>query len=407
MKGFLSFLLFILLSACIGPVKELQSQIEDVYFASDVDDNPTPLPDNFKNTVNLKSLWSKDLTVLPKASELLFNENSAWYISQEGVLIQLDLESGSKIKETTFDVGVILGLFSEPFFEYLYFIDEKNYLNKVEKNGHQLWRIKLPKVAKLAPVFKGNQIIFKYLNNDIESFDLETGLSNWTYIRNNPPLSITAQSGITISDNILYSGFPGGKVVIIDAENGSFLTEISLSRSKGVTDIERANDVVGDIIVVDRSLFAASYNGEIASFDRSSGSKIWGRKVSSYHGIISDNINLVFNHENDSIYNFDKDSGKTIWKSEDLKFRKISKSLIFENYILCIDYLGILHVLNLNEGNREGIYSFGESISSLIDFGGSALIEAGINKAKMYEHNGNAYIFLNNNQLIKIIVEDD
>ena len=26
MKGFLSFLLFILLSACIGPVKELQSQ---------------------------------------------------------------------------------------------------------------------------------------------------------------------------------------------------------------------------------------------------------------------------------------------------------------------------------------------------------------------------------------------
>ena len=56
MKGLLSFLLFILLSACVGPVKELQSQIEDVYFASDVDDNPTPLPDNFKNTVNLKSL---------------------------------------------------------------------------------------------------------------------------------------------------------------------------------------------------------------------------------------------------------------------------------------------------------------------------------------------------------------
>ncbi len=151
-------------------------------------------------------------------------------------------------------------------------------------------------------------------------------------------------------------GFLVVKWSLIEPESGSFLTELTLSRPKGVTEIDRTNDVAGDLGIVDSFLlYASSYNGEITAFDRATGSKIWSRKISSYHGIATDNINLVVAHENDSIYNFDLKSGKTIWKNNDLSYRKISKPLIFNDYLLAIDYLGVLHIINSMRGKGRCI----------------------------------------------------
>ena len=197
------------------------------------------------------------------------------------------------------DSKIKTGLFSG-LENHFYFTDERNFLTKIDEKGNLIWSTKLPTSLNLKPFFYKNQIIFKYINNSIESFDTNTGLSIWSYTRKNPPLSINVQSPMVVEDDILYSGFPGGKVVIIEPESGSFLTELTMSRPKGVTEIDRTNDVAGDLGIVDSILFASSYNGEITAFDRASGSKIWSRKISSYHGISTDNINLVVAHENDS-----------------------------------------------------------------------------------------------------------
>ena len=266
--------------------------------------------------------------------------------------------------------------------------------------------MKLPNSINIKPFFYKNQIILKYINNNIESFDIDSGLSLWSYVRQNPPLSINVQSPIVVVNDILYSGFPGGKVVIIEPESGSFLTELSLSRPKGFTEIDRTNDVAGDLGIVENLLFASSYNGEISAFDRASGSKIWSRKISSYHGVSTDNINLVVAHENDSIYNFDLKSGKTIWKNNDLSYRKISSPLIFDEFILSIDYLGVLHVINLDEGERVGVHKFGKDFEGLIDFGEATSIQNSLNTTKMYKFEDFVYILLNHHKIIKIQVNE-
>ncbi|MEK9714703.1 MAG: PQQ-binding-like beta-propeller repeat protein, partial [Methylophilaceae bacterium] len=153
------------------------------------------------------------------------------------------------------DSKIKTGLFSG-LDNYFFFTDERNFLTKIDEKGNLIWRAKLPNSLNLKPFFYKNQIIFKYINNSIESFDISTGLSLWSYVRQNPPLSINVQSPISVVNDILYSGFPGGKVVIIEPESGSFLTELTLSRPKGVTEIDRTNDVAGDLGIVDSSLYA-------------------------------------------------------------------------------------------------------------------------------------------------------
>ena len=405
MKNLL-FLLFTLpVLGCIGPVKELERQIQDVYFDSGLDNTPEPLPDSFLNKVSVNELWLKEFDLLPGYAEIVFKEDSVFFITEDGVFTKLAEDNGDVLFSKEIDRKIKTGLFSglENFF---FFIDQRNFLSKIDGRGNLIWSIKLPNSADLKPFFYKNQIIFKYINNNIESFDINSGLSLWTYERQNPSLSINVQSSIVVENDILYTGFPGGKVVIIEPESGSFLTELTMSRPKGVTEIDRTNDVAGDLGIVNSSLYASTYNGEITAFDRASGSKIWSRKISSYHGIATDNINLIVAHENDSIYNFDLKSGKTIWKNNDLSFRKISRPLIFSDFLLAIDYLGVLHIINLNEGERVGVYKFGKDLQELIDFGETTSVENSLNTTKMYKFMDSVYILLNHQKIIKIQVNE-
>ena len=405
MKNLL-FLLFLLpIAGCIGPVKELERQIQDVYFDSGLDNTPVSLPEGFENKVLVNKPWFKEFGFLPGYAEIVFKEDSIFFITEDGVFTKISQDTGDTLFSKKIDSKIKTGLFSG-LENHFYFTDERNFLTKIDEKGNLIWSTKLPTSLNLKPFFYKNQIIFKYINNSIESFDTNTGLSIWSYTRQNPPLSINVQSPMVVEDDILYSGFPGGKVVIIEPESGSFLTELTMSRPKGVTEIDRTNDVAGDLGIVDSILFASSYNGEITAFDRASGSKIWSRKISSYHGISTDNINLVVAHENDSIYNFDLKSGKTIWKNNDLSYRKISKPLIFNDYLLAIDYLGVLHIITLSEGERVGVHKFGKDLQELIDFGESMSIQNSLNTTKMYKFEDFVYILLNHQKIIKIQVNE-
>ena len=402
----LLFLFFLLpIVGCIGPVKELERQIQDVYFDSGLDDTPEPLPEDFANKVSVNQSWLKEFDLLPGYAEIVFNEDSIFFITEDGVFTRLSRDTGDVLFTKKIDNKIKTGLFSGSD-NYFFFTDQRNFLTKIDEKGNLIWSKKLPNSINLKPFFYNNQIIFKYINNNIESFDINTGLSLWSYVRKNPPLSINVQSPLAVLNDILYSGFPGGKVVIIEPESGSFLTELTLSRPKGVTEIERTNDVAGDLGIIDSMLIASSYNGEITAFDRASGSKIWSRKISSYHGIATDNINLVVAHENDSIYNFDLKSGKTIWKNNDLSYRKISKPLIFNDYLLAIDYLGVLHIINLVEGERVGVHKFGKDLQELIDFGETMSVQNSLNTTKMYKFEDFVYILLNHQKIIKIQVNE-
>ena len=405
MKNLLFVFFLLTIVGCIGPLKELDRQIQDVYFESGLDNTPEPLPEGFENKVQVKQPWLKEFDLLPGYAEIVFKEDSIFFITKDGAFTKLSQDTGETLFSKKIDTKVKTGLFSG-LDNYFFFTDERNFLTKIDEKGNLIWSIKLPNSLNLKPFFYKNQIIFKYINNIIESFDINTGLSLWSYARQNPPLSINVQSPITVVNDILYSGFPGGKVVIIEPESGSFLTELTMSRPKGVTEIDRTNDVAGDLGIIDSLLYAASYNGEITAFDRASGSKIWSRKISSYHGIATDNINLIVAHENDSIYNFDLKSGKTIWKNNDLSYRKISIPLIFNDYLLAIDYLGVLHIINLVEGERVGVHKFGKDLQELIDFGETMGVQNSLNTTKMYKFEDFIYILLNHQKIIKIQINE-
>jgi outer membrane protein assembly factor BamB len=397
MLRLLILFVFSLMASCIGPLKELDRQIDDVYLSSPLDGTPEELPENFVNKVEIKKLWSFEFSDLSDETAPVIDEEFLYLLTRDGRFLKLSLDSGAVVFEKQLNANVDVGLFGASKAQNFFFIDSNNYLTKINNNAEISWRVRLSKKVDLLPLVYENQIIIKYKNNDIESFDLDTSLSLWVYQKPNPPLSIDIQSPLIIADNIIYTGFPGGKIIIIDPESGSFLTELSVTRASGVTEIDRAKDISGEIAIIDSILYAASYNGEIAAFDRTNGSKIWSRKISSYFGVKTDNVNLILTHEDDAIYNFDKNTGKTVWKANFMKFRKASRPIIFNDYVLTTDYLGIFHIISLEEGELMGMFNFGKGFDGLVDFNTNESIRDGVNQTRIFKHNNSIFVFDNSN----------
>ena len=91
----LLFLLFLLpIAGCIGPVKELERQIQDVYFDSGLDNTPEQLPEGFENKVQVNQLWLKEFDLLPEYAEIVFKEDSIFFITKDGVFTRLSKDTG-------------------------------------------------------------------------------------------------------------------------------------------------------------------------------------------------------------------------------------------------------------------------------------------------------------------------
>ena len=198
MKNLVVFLVVLFISSCIGPVKELENQMNDVYFASPLDEIPEPLPENFKNKINVKLSWAKDFEVLSEHPEIIFADEFIYLVTASGKFKKIDAKTSEVIFEKQLDNPVSSGIYSDSKKQNFFFIDVDNYLNKIDEQANKIWRIRLPNYSQLDPVFFNNQIIFKYKNNNIQSFDMDLGTALWTYKRQNPPLSISIQSSMTI-----------------------------------------------------------------------------------------------------------------------------------------------------------------------------------------------------------------
>ena len=111
MNKFFLFSIVILLNSCIGPVKELESQIQDIYFNSVTDNPPEPLPESFDNKVKVTQSWNKAFDDLPLNVEIAFKDEFFYLISQDGVFYKIDQESSDIIFTKKLNTGVDKGLF--------------------------------------------------------------------------------------------------------------------------------------------------------------------------------------------------------------------------------------------------------------------------------------------------------
>ena len=184
----------------------------------------------------------------------------------------------------------------------------------------------------------------------IAGINAADGKRVWMYERSTPALVVRSHAGVAIQRGVAYAGFAGGKLAAISIKDGEVLWEAQVSQPRGNTELERISDITSDPVVDDEQVCAIAFQGRIACFDRTQGTPLWNRDISSDKGIMVAGKYLYLSDVGGSVIALDKISGSTAWKNGELLLRKTTAPLVLGNHVVVGDFEGYLHGMNREDG---------------------------------------------------------
>ena len=217
-------------------------------------------------------------------------------------------------------------------------------------SGQQRWKVALSSEVTGQLLAVAGTVIARTGDGRVHGLAVADGSRKWLYSRNLPALSLRGSGGMMVRDDVLYAGFPGGKLVALNAANGAQLWEATVALPRGATELERVADVMGAPVADERQVCAVAYQGRVACFDRRNGSLLWARDISSNSGIAMDADKLYLTDDKDAVIAYDKASGRAGWRQDKLARRQVTAPLAFGDWVVVGDGEGYVHVLSADDG---------------------------------------------------------
>ncbi len=340
-----------LLSAC-GSLSDLKNTVSDRLFGAEPPNPPAELTE-IKASYTPKIDWEVKLGETARYDYTPALEAGDVYGSNvEGDVVKVDATNGKEVwrinigEPISGGVGVGGAL--------ILVGTNKGTLNALDVSGKLLWKSRLSSEILSVPRYFDGKVIVRTGDNHIYGIDAADGSRKWVYERNTPSLSLRSSAGVVVDGGAVYSGFAGGKLVAIRADNGKLLWEASVAQPKGVTEIERIADITSLPFVDGPVVYAIAYQGRIAAVDRRSGQVVWNRDISSYNGLTAEDGKIFVSHTLGSVYALDYNNGRSFWRQGDLINRRLTAPLSMSTMIAVGDLEGYVHLLSRDDGKFVG-----------------------------------------------------
>ncbi|GDX60587.1 hypothetical protein LBMAG32_01210 [Nitrosomonadaceae bacterium] len=185
-----------------------------------------------------------------------------------------------------------------------------------DKKGKFLWEASVPSEVLSQPQVDRNIVVVRTTDNKIYALDATSGKRMWIYQGPSLPLTVRSSAGVLVIGGGVFAGFSGGKLVAINLSNGGLVWEASVSKPRGVTELERMVDITSLPVIDNRQICAVAYRGRVACFDIANGNNIWGRDISSSAGLAMDSKHVYVSDDDGSVVAYNKESGTKIWKKD-------------------------------------------------------------------------------------------
>lgn len=355
-------ILFLL--SCVGPVKEIKYQFEDsMDDPISYIDNPQSLKE-ISNNFNLEISWSLNLGDSGKRNfKSPIDDNNIYFVSHIGIISSHNINSQELLWSYQHSNKILSGLSLSA--TNIFFVDSKGYLCSLSKTGKLEWKAYVGEVLS-PPLVLSSSVIVNLISSKFVSLNIIDGSINWSYNSPSGPLKILSWEEMIENEGKIYSGIAGGKIIAINAENGSLIWETTFSPPKGSSEIERSNDTTSNLIIDEFFVYGISSNGNIAALNINNGEIIWSRPLSSFYGMTSNDNYLFVTHNSGSVYSLSKETNKVKWRNSDFLGRDLSKGYLFDGYIIVSDFEGYLHFLNIDNGFEEARIKIGDTYHTMI-----------------------------------------
>jgi outer membrane protein assembly factor BamB len=302
------------------------------------------------NQFDLAPVWSTSV-----GSSESFNFHPAvagdavYAASHRGNLVKIDMMTGKKLWEVSVPDRLSIGPGSDGRTTAV--VTTKGTVYAYDDTGKPIWNVNVGSEVLSEPVVAGGIVIIRALDNRFVGFDAQTGVRKWTYQRQQSALSLRVGYGmLPISNEVIVTGFAGGRFGMIAIANGGLVWETPVSFPKGFSEIERLNDVTAKPSMDGEIICAVSYQGRIGCGQARTGNLLWFKDYSSYTGTAQSPTLVFSSNEKSHVTAFAVKDGSQAWENTQLTFRDVSEPMAVGRVLLVGDAQGYVHALSQANG---------------------------------------------------------
>ena len=189
----------------------------------------------------------------------------------------------------------------------------------------------------------------------------------WVYQRPTPSLLLRSPAGVLALGGDVVAGYPNGKLIALDLEDGKLTWEETVALPKGATELERIADVAGLPVIDGPNVCAAAYQLKVGCFEIATRNVVWSRELSTSRALATDAKNLYLVDDTGAVHALDKKTGASVWKNDKLLYRRLTSPAVFDGKVVVGDVEGFLHVLSADDGSLIGrLPTDGTQVVSLV-----------------------------------------
>ena len=219
------------------------------------------------------------------------------------------------------------------------------------RDGTERWRRRVTGEVLAAPAVSENVVVVRTVDGRVRGLSSETGEDVWTYAQSVPPLSLRGTASPVIVDDLVVCGFDNGKVTALSLGSGDLVWEEAINVARGRTELEKLSDINAAVTVVDRDVYAASYQGRAAMLAVESGRELWGTDISSYSPVEVAGGSLFITTDLSEVVALRGNDRATLWRQEALLRRDLTGPVSHGPAVVVGDFEGFLHWLSKEDGS--------------------------------------------------------
>ena len=338
------------------------------------DEKPMPLTE-IRATVTPRVAWS---AAVGRAGEFKFfpriEAGRVFAAAADGTVTVLDAESGRQMAR--FDAGRKLSSGAGGQGETIIVGTIKGEVAAYDLAGKSLWVANVGGEVLAPVVVAGATAVVRTADGRIFALGLADGKRRWVYQRPTPALLLRAETAVLATPTNVVAGYPGGKLIALDLDDGKLTWEVTVSLPRGSTELERVADVSGLPVIDGGRICAGAFQGKVACFDIAGGNTLWTRDLSTASGLALDDKSAYVTDDQDNVHALDRDTGASRWKQDKLLRRRVTAPVVVDGKVVVGDSLGWLHVLSKDDGAFLGRISVdGGAVHALVPTGNALLVQ--------------------------------
>ena len=300
-------------------------------------------------TLSVRQAWKADVGKSgPYSMQPAVAGNTVYAAAKNGNIVALDGSNGHVVWQAKANVDLTSGPGSDGSVTAV--AGEKGVVFAFDNSGKQIWKKEVNGEVLSPPLVGNGLVVVRTTDTRVLGLDAQTGDRRWIYQRSQTPLNLRSSMGMLFAGDGIVMGFPGGKLGVLAPSNGVLRWESTVSYPKGVSEIERLNDVTGVPVVAGRQVCATTFQGRIACLELANGQPQWGKDFSAPNGLTQDDNSLYASDETSTVYAFDRQNGNERWKNDQLKYRPLGAPLAVGRSVVVGDFEGYVHFLSREDG---------------------------------------------------------